>query len=82
MEHLSGRDAAADDPSNQEPVRFLIRGGLLPAEVDDRFRRRLKFIVQASDLGLSIADIRALLRAEAESVHTVAAPAVRHRACP
>ena len=82
MEHLSGRDAAADDPRKQEPVRFLIRGGLLPAEVDDRFRRRLKFIVQANALGVSIADIRALLRAELDSVHTVAGPAVRHRACP
>jgi DNA-binding transcriptional MerR regulator len=81
MEHLSGTDATADDPRKQEPVRFLIRGGLLPAEVDHRFRRRLKFIIQASDLGVSIADIRALL-AEAESVHAVAGPAVRHRACP
>jgi hypothetical protein len=67
MEHMprATTQRATNDPRLQEPIRFLIRGDLLPPEVDCQFWRRLKFIVQASKLGLSIADIRLLLKVDA-----------------
>jgi hypothetical protein len=55
-------ERAVSDARRLEAVRFLIRGGLLPAHVDEQFWRRLKFIVQATHLGLSVADIRQLLQ--------------------
>jgi DNA-binding transcriptional MerR regulator len=55
---------AGDDPRGQDAVRFLIRGGLLPSDPDDAFWRRLKVIIQARKLGLSLADVRQLLAAD------------------
>ena len=52
------------DPRQHESIRFLVRGGLLPPVVDDQFWLRLKFIRQASNLGLSVGDIRCMLAAD------------------
>lgn len=61
---------AAYDPRRHPAVRFLIHGGLLPARLDEHFLRRLKFIVQARQLGLTLADIRQLLGPVATSSST------------
>lgn len=63
MEHQFTR-RAADDPRQRESIRFLVRGGLLPPVIDDQFWSRLKFIDQASKLGLSVGDIRWMLAAD------------------
>jgi DNA-binding transcriptional MerR regulator len=55
---------ADSDPRQRESIRFLVRGGLLPAVIDDQFWIRLKFIDQASKLGLSVGDIRRMLAAD------------------
>jgi hypothetical protein len=55
---------AVNDPRQRESIRFLVRGGLLPSVVDDQFWIRLKFVDQASKLGLTLGDIRWMLAAD------------------
>lgn len=48
------------DPRRSEPIRFLVRSGVLPSRLDDEFWRCLRFVAQARELGLSVAEIRQL----------------------
>jgi hypothetical protein len=76
MTHSSRTTAerAVSDARRLKAVRFLIHGGLLPSSLGEEFGRPLTFVVQARNLGLSIADFRQL-RATGPSVSFGVPPA-------
>jgi hypothetical protein len=59
--------SAGNDLRQHEAIRLLIGSDSLSSERDEEFWIRLKFVIQARELGLSLADVRQLLAADPSS---------------